>query len=231
LILEVAPLKVRAGQGAEFERAFREAERIIARMPGYASHELQRCLERADEYVLLVRWRSLADHEVGFRGSPEYQEWKRLLHHFYDPFPTVSHYESVATPAPALGRAHLRVARPSDDLDAVVRFYRDGLGFAELYRFTDHDGFDGVMLGAPNAPYHLEFTRKAGHRAGRAPTEDNLLVFYLPDADAFAAAVARLVADGHAPVPSFNPYWDEDGKTFEDPDGYRVVLQHAAWPE
>ena len=120
MILEVAPLKVRPGRAAEFEGAFRAAERIISRMPGYLSHELQRCLERADEYVLLVRWRSLADHEVGFRGSPEYQEWKRLLHHFYDPFPTVSHYEPVATPAPDLGCAHLRVARPSDDLDAVT---------------------------------------------------------------------------------------------------------------
>lgn len=130
----------------------------------------------------------------------------------------------------ALGRAHVRVARPTDDLEAVVRFYRDGLGFAELYRFADHDGFDGVMLGAPGAPYHLEFTRKHGHAAGRAPTQDNLLVFYLPDAGEFAAAVARLAAAGHAPVPSFNPYWDVRGKTFEDPDGYRVVLEHAAWP-
>lgn len=95
MILEVAPLSVRPGQSAEFERAFREAQRIIARMPGYLSHELRRCLERRDEYLLLVRWRSLADHEVGFRGSAEYQEWKRLLHHFYDPFPTVSHYEPV----------------------------------------------------------------------------------------------------------------------------------------
>jgi catechol 2,3-dioxygenase-like lactoylglutathione lyase family enzyme len=130
-----------------------------------------------------------------------------------------------------LGRAHLRVARPSDDLDAVVRFYRDGLGLTELYRFADHDGFDGVMLGSPDGAYHFEFTRKAGHRAGRAPTEDNLLVFYLPDADAHAAAIARLRAAGHAPVRSFNPYWDVHGTTFEDPDGYRVVLQKAAWPD
>lgn len=130
-----------------------------------------------------------------------------------------------------VGRAHLRVARPSDDLDAVVRFYRDGLGLAELYRFEDHDGFDGVMLGSPDGAYHLEFTRKAGHRAGRAPTADNLLVFYLPDAEAHAAAVARLTAAGHTPVRSFNPYWDLRGTTFEDPDGYRVVLQNAAWPD
>lgn len=95
MILEVAMLHVRPGQGAEFERAFAQAQSIIAAMPGYIEHELQRCLEVPDKYVLLVRWRSLEDHEQGFRGSPEYQEWKRLLHHFYDPFPTVEHFEPV----------------------------------------------------------------------------------------------------------------------------------------
>jgi heme-degrading monooxygenase HmoA len=95
VILEVAPLQVRADQAAEFEAAFLKAQRIIAAMPGYVSHELQRCLERPNEYVLLVRWQSLEAHEVGFRQSPKYQEWKRLLHHFYEPFPVVSHYEAV----------------------------------------------------------------------------------------------------------------------------------------
>jgi hypothetical protein len=71
---------------------------------------------------------------------------------------------------PWIGIAHLRVARPTDDLDAIVRSYRDGLGFAVLAEFYDHDGFDGVMLGHAGAAYHLEFTRKAGHRAGTAPT-------------------------------------------------------------
>jgi heme-degrading monooxygenase HmoA len=91
----VAPLKVRSGQSVQFEAAFQEAQRIVASMPGYISHELQRCIERPDEYVLLVRWESLDAHETGFRKSAEYQDWKRLLHHFYDPFPVVSHYESV----------------------------------------------------------------------------------------------------------------------------------------
>ena len=95
MILEVAPLQVRAGQTAAFEAAFLEAQRIISAMPGYLSHELQRCIERPGEYVLLVRWESLEAHEVGFRKSAEYQEWKRLLHHFYEPFPVVSHYEAV----------------------------------------------------------------------------------------------------------------------------------------
>ena len=128
-----------------------------------------------------------------------------------------------------LATAHLRVARPTDDLDAVIHFYRDGLGFAVVGSFTDHDGFDGVMLGHAGAGYHLEFTRKRGHPAGRAPTEDNLLVFYLPDRAGWEAAVVRMEAAGYSPVSAFNPYWDRHGKTFADPDGYRVVFQNAAW--
>ena len=116
-----------------------------------------------------------------------------------------------------LAKTCLRVARPSDDLEPVVRFYRDGLGF------------DGVMLGRRGTAYHLEFTCRAGHRAGRAPTEDNLLVFYLPVRADWDAAVARLQAAGHLSVRAFNPYWDRNGLTFEDPDGYRVVLQNEAW--
>ena len=128
-----------------------------------------------------------------------------------------------------LGEAHLRIARPSDDLVAVTKFYRDGLGFEILAEFKDHDGFDGVMLGHKGAAYHLEFTRKRGHKAGRAATEDNLLAFYLPDTGAWKRAVARLEGLGYRPATAFNPYWDKNGETFEDPDGYRVVLQNAAW--
>ncbi len=95
MILEVAPLQIRAGSSAEFEAAFLVAQDMIASMPGYISHELLRCVERRDEYLLLVRWQSLEAHEVGFRKSPQYQTWKRLLHHFYEPFPTVSHYELI----------------------------------------------------------------------------------------------------------------------------------------
>lgn len=128
-----------------------------------------------------------------------------------------------------LATATLRVARPSADLDALMPFYRDGLGMNVLYRFADHDGFDGVMLGATGAPYHLEFTRAHGHLAARAPSEDHLLVFYLPYEDAWEAAIGRMRRAGFEPVPAFNPYWDRQGCTFEDPDGYRTVLQHAAW--
>lgn len=125
--------------------------------------------------------------------------------------------------------AVLRVARPTNDLAAVARFYRDGLGLEELHRFADHDGFDGIMLGHRGEAHHLEFTHAHGHDAGRAPTQDNLVVFYLPDRGQWEEAVARMKRHGYAPVPSFNAYWDVNGVTFEDPDGYRVVLQNADW--
>ena len=92
MVLELAILNVIPGREAEFERAFGEAKSIIASMPGFASLELQKCLERANRYALLVRWSRLEDHTVGFRQSAEYQRWKQLLHHFYDPFPDVEHY-------------------------------------------------------------------------------------------------------------------------------------------
>ena len=95
MILEVAILNVRPGMTAAFEEAFRQASSIISAMPGYVSHQLQRCIEAPSRYVLLVNWQTLEAHTVGFRGSPEYQDWKRMLHHFYDPFPTVEHYQVV----------------------------------------------------------------------------------------------------------------------------------------
>jgi heme-degrading monooxygenase HmoA len=95
MILEVAPLKVRSGHGETFERTFADAQSIISSMDGYISHQFLRSVEAPGKYLLLVYWRRLEDHTVGFRQSAEYQEWKRLLHHFYDPFPTVEHFEAV----------------------------------------------------------------------------------------------------------------------------------------
>ena len=95
MILEVAVLDVRPGESEAFEAAFRQAQAIIASMPGYRSHQLQRCVENADRYLLLVEWDTLEAHTVGFRQSAEYQRWKELLHRFYDPFPTVEHYMAV----------------------------------------------------------------------------------------------------------------------------------------
>ncbi|HEY6120241.1 MAG TPA: VOC family protein [Pyrinomonadaceae bacterium] len=124
----------------------------------------------------------------------------------------------------------LRIARPTDNLQEVLRFYTQGLGLTLLSSFENHNGFDGVMLGIAGAPFHLEFTRKRGHMVGRAPSEDNLLVFYLPDKQAWKAAVDRMTDVGYRAVPAYNPYWDRNGRTYEDPDGYRIVLQNANWP-
>ncbi len=123
----------------------------------------------------------------------------------------------------------LRVARPTDNLSEIIRFYRDGLGLELLASFEDHNGFDGVMLGSKGLPYHLEFTHHRGHKAGRAPSQDNLLVFYMPDETEWTNAVKRMHRHEYEPVKSYNPYWDVKGKTFEDIDGYRVVLQNAGW--
>jgi heme-degrading monooxygenase HmoA len=95
MILEVAILDVKPEVGKEFEISFREASAIISSMPGYISHELQKCIETSSRYILLVQWETLEDHTIGFRQSEKYQEWKNLLHHYYDPFPTVEHYQPI----------------------------------------------------------------------------------------------------------------------------------------
>ncbi len=122
-----------------------------------------------------------------------------------------------------------RVARPTDQLDQVVRFYTNGLGLQILYQFENHDGFDDVMVGILGEPYHFEFTHHQGHLVGRAPTQDNLIVFHLPDQQEWRCAVDQMKVTGYEPLKSYNPYWDKSGVTFEDPDGYRVVLQNASW--
>lgn len=123
----------------------------------------------------------------------------------------------------------LRVARPTDHLDQVVHFYTEGLGLQILYRFENHEGFDGVMVGMPGEAYHFEFTHQRGHAVGRVPTQDNLIVFYISNRLEWQQAIERMNAIGYEPVKSYNPYWDINGVTFEDPDGYRVVLQNADW--
>jgi heme-degrading monooxygenase HmoA len=103
VILEHALLTVRPGQQTAFEEAFAQAKGIIAGMPGFGGLTLSRCIERDDGYLLLVHWARLDDHTEGFRGSPEYQEWRELLHSFYDPFPVVEHYTTVLTADPGAG--------------------------------------------------------------------------------------------------------------------------------
>lgn len=93
--LEVAILDIKPGLNADFESAFNQAQDIISSINGYRSHELQKCIEHPQRYILLVRWQTLEAHTIGFRESPQYQQWKALLHHFYDPFPEVEHYCQV----------------------------------------------------------------------------------------------------------------------------------------
>jgi uncharacterized glyoxalase superfamily protein PhnB len=130
----------------------------------------------------------------------------------------------------SLASAHIRIARPTNNISALLPFYRDGLGFDVLFTFAGHEGFDGVLLGHRGSGYHLEFTSNADHDAGRAPTPDNLLVFYLSDKEDYHKAVRRMEEAGCQAVTSFNPYWDRCGKTFEDLDGYRVVLANMKVP-
>jgi catechol 2,3-dioxygenase-like lactoylglutathione lyase family enzyme len=123
----------------------------------------------------------------------------------------------------------MRVARPSNDFAALKRFYCDGLGLSLLGEFAGHDGFDGLIIGAKDAPYHLEFTKQQGVSPPRAPSEDMLLVFYLPEPARFHSALEQMRRAGAQEVAALNPYWAKVGVTFEDCDGYRVVLQNAAW--
>ncbi len=97
MVSEHALLPVVAGREAEFEAAFERAKETIAASPGFVDLSLSRCVERPGTYLLLVRWRTIADHEQGFRGSPAYDRWREALHRFYDPFPVVEHFETVAT--------------------------------------------------------------------------------------------------------------------------------------
>lgn len=124
---------------------------------------------------------------------------------------------------------HLRIARPVADLARTKAMYCEGLGLEVLGAFEGHDGFDGVMVGSPGAGHHFEFTHCGRHPVAPAPTAEDLVVFYLPDEAEWKAACARMAAAGFREVESFNPYWDAKGRTFEDPDGYRTVLQNAAW--
>lgn len=123
----------------------------------------------------------------------------------------------------------LRVARPTDRLAEIARMYERGLGLARLGEFADHDGFDGVMLGHPRQVWHLEFTHRRGHSAGRAPNNECLLVFYIEDPAEHQEVQRDMLAAGFVEVAPDNPYWQVHGVTFEDLDGYRVVLQASDW--
>jgi len=133
--------------------------------------------------------------------------------------------ETALSPARGRGHMQLRVARHTERLDELVLFYRDGLGLIEIGGFSDHDGYEGVFLEVPGTGAHLELTAGGGHRAP-VPHPESLLVLYLGDEAAVRATSVRLCCE---PVAAANPYWDEHGVTFEDPDGFRVVLVPERW--
>lgn len=124
---------------------------------------------------------------------------------------------------------HLRIVRPTSSIPEITRFYQGGLGFETLLSFQDKKGLDAIMLGHQDLGYHLTFTQWKDLEIVRAPNKDNLLVFYLPDKNKWQQAIDRMITNGYQPVEPFNPYWADQGKTFEDIDGYRIVLQHDAW--
>jgi catechol 2,3-dioxygenase-like lactoylglutathione lyase family enzyme len=121
--------------------------------------------------------------------------------------------------------AQVRIARPTDRLAEVERFYTDALGLPVIYRFSNHAGYDGVMIGLRDIDYHLEFTSHVDGSPCPAPSRENLLVLYFRVDAQMTAVIDRLAAAGHHPVDAENPYWARVGAlTFEDPDGWRVVL-------
>lgn len=124
---------------------------------------------------------------------------------------------------------HLRIARPARDLAKSADMYCRGLGLRVVGSFEDHEGFDGVMLGNPDSGHHFEFTHCRTHPVEPAPTPEDLVVLYVPQETEWRAMCGSALAAGFKPVASFNPYWDARGRTFEDADGYRVVLQCDEW--
>ena len=124
---------------------------------------------------------------------------------------------------------HLRIARPVSNLSRSVAMYQQGLGLVTVGQFQNHEGFSGVMLGHPNGAYHFEFTVCHAHPIAPAPTPEDLLVLYFPDLEKWRKARDRMLEAGFSEVAPFNLYWRKSGCTFEDHDGYRVVLEQDEW--
>ncbi|QFG01171.1 VOC family protein [Psychrobacillus glaciei] len=123
--------------------------------------------------------------------------------------------------------AQIRIARPTHQIKEVTKFYCEGLGLKKIGSFSGHNGYDGVMIGLPNADYHLEFTQHEDGSPCPAPTKDNLLVFYMPNLEEIELIQNRLKVMGYDTVSPENPYWEKSGITIEDPDGCRIVLMNT----
>ena len=124
---------------------------------------------------------------------------------------------------------HLRIARPTDRLEELARMYERGLNLIKVGEFRRHDGFDGIMLGAPGLEWHLEFTHEQGSTVGGAPNYEHLLVLYYPSPSEWESACNAMTEAGFAEVRPHNPYWQKKGRTYADLDGYRVVIQNSSW--
>ena len=128
--------------------------------------------------------------------------------------------------------SHLRIARPTRDLEAAERFWVVGLGLQVLWRSNpDHDVEGGhalLMVGWAQAHWHLELVEDLQTAATTSPSEEDLLVLYL-DGPLDDDLEGRLVDAGVRRVPAHNPYWERWGLTITDPDGYRLVLSHRSW--
>ena len=123
--------------------------------------------------------------------------------------------------------AQVRIARPTDKIMEIERFYCEGIGLKKLGSFTGHRGYTGIMIGLPNSNYHLEFTEHEEGSPCPAPTTDNLLVFYIPNVETIHTITERLASMSYAEVEPENPYWQEKGVTIADPDGWRIVLMNT----
>lgn len=123
----------------------------------------------------------------------------------------------------------MRIARATNDLLSISKMYCDGLGMEVLGSFENHSGFDGMMIGNKSSSYHLEFTYQKGFEAPRSHSDESLLVFYLPDPSKFLQVETKMKEAGFKKVKSHNPYWDQNGCTFQDVEGYRVVLCRHDW--
>jgi catechol 2,3-dioxygenase-like lactoylglutathione lyase family enzyme len=124
---------------------------------------------------------------------------------------------------------NLRIARPVRNLARSTEMYCRGLGLTILGSFRDHDGFDGTVLGDPSSRYHFEFTYCHTHSVAPTPTAEDLVVLYIPEKSEWLASCSNMLVAGFKQVASFNPYWEARGRTYEDPDGYRTVLEQAEW--
>ena len=128
---------------------------------------------------------------------------------------------------PNLHVVQFRIARPTDQLAEIERFYCEGIGLKKIGGFEGHLGYTGIMIGLPDANYHLEFIEHVDGSPCPAPTDDNLLVFYMPDQSQIEAIQKRLADMGYPEVPPENEYWAEKGVTIADPDGWRIVLMNT----